>query len=1314
MNLKTFARFGRRGRRLVWGGAITGLMLAAGTTAIGDVSPEAKRLADQDRASLSLFAGPTAVLQGNQLQCGIVNFGDVCANVFNSPTGGGGFWPTGSQNQYIFNTGLQVAGIMGADGGPWANDTVGAYFFDARGTQAHGTPLTNVFNSLNPDDISNWPAEAFIPEGSPLFQPVLQGRATASQQDSWVQYWDGDPGLNASRSHPMGITVTQRSLAWNYPAGNESLIYFIYNFRNSTAEADFQQLNEAQFFAGDNALPDGGITINEIYAAFATDMDVTSDATANLSTAVLPFDVGLSYHGGFAAPEFTYPSDLFFPPFFTNAPGLIGVKYLRSPIDPVTNEQVGLTLFSITLNPGSAGPGEVADPLGDRQLWRYLAGKLNPALGDPPCNVTAGVTNPDPDEVERALCFMRQTAGDTRFFQASGPTSLGPGDDGTIVVAYIAAPTVEFLPGGGTSGISANDANDSANPPGIPSFHPGFPSARGCTDPNVVPGSCSETDAANPVKPLEFGAGWVQYNGPAPDSDLETPAHKLDQSLVDVVPGSLLGRSIVAQEIFDSNFLLAFSPEQPTFYLVPGDNQVTVIWDPSPTEELGDPFVEVASDIESALFNPNFREFDVEGYRVWRGTSSGSLSLIAQYDYATTTFTDETCETVQPEEDIGNPEGLGFAGAEECPAGFSITRPIDATLIFNNGTQGGEPGAGVARLADGRAAYTADPIVTVESDEAGASLPLNNTGVPFAHVDTDVTNNFTYFYAVSAFDVNSPFSGPHSLRSARVTQSVVPRADSPNIQEAALTASFVSDADGNPLVNGTMPDLHPEDGIFLGPIPPTNVDMISQSFAPLLPRLLGAGTFTARIDSVKPDWTQQEACDPNWAFQSVCYRMFVTGSGQQFQVPGLASNWSAFGRPATTVAEGRMVEAPFDQDALDVFGIPSASAFGTASFRLDEAINLGSWEGQQNRRAAREHTTPGGARWFSGTEETTPDPTAFIRVGHLAEVDSVWMPVHHTNMGDGTTLANSGTVQFFGYFLAHLARSADIRVTWGEGGSVEVRDVTHNVDVPFSADYGSSWGFLNSDIDGSGAVDWIDFFAVGEGGATEFESQVLGLGLTPGELQTTATIGPIGLGGAFPQGQTHTGFAMYLNGMRHFFVTNELPPAGTVWTLRSYHGAITSSEETATTADPSGYEWHPIYDTVSPPEGNGSPLIPGLQLVWEVESATNFDAPADLTQVHTVPDPYLGSSLYDRAPTSKQLMFVNLPPEATIRIYTLTGVLVDVLVHDDITGGGRLAWNVRNRNNQFVASGVYFFHVMTPNGDSHVGKFTIVNQAGSN
>ncbi len=75
---------------------------------------------------------------------------------------------------------------------------------------------------------------------------------------------------------------------------------------------------------------------------------------------------------------------------------------------------------------------------------------------------------------------------------------------------------------------------------------------------------------------------------------------------------------------------------------------------------------------------------------------------------------------------------------------------------------------------------------------------------------------------------------------------------------------------------------------------------------------------------------------------------------------------------------------------------------------------------------------------------------------------------------------------------------------------------------------------------------------------------------------------------------------------------------------------------------------------------------------------------------------------------------VGRQPVATIRIYSLTGVLVDIVNHEDVTGGSRAVWNLRNRNNQFVASGVYFFHVVTPEGDTHVGKFTVVNFGGQN
>lgn len=40
-----------------------------------------------------------------------------------------------------------------------------------------------------------------------------------------------------------------------------------------------------------------------------------------------------------------------------------------------------------------------------------------------------------------------------------------------------------------------------------------------------------------------------------------------------------------------------------------------------------------------------------------------------------------------------------------------------------------------------------------------------------------------------------------------------------------------------------------------------------------------------------------------------------------------------------------------------------------------------------------------------------------------------------------------------------------------------------------------------------------------------------------------------------------------------------------------------------------------------------------------------------------------------------------------------------------------LTWDLLNHTDLMVASGVYFYHVTTPEGREHVGKFTIVNSA---
>src|SRR5687768_5492541 len=136
------ASFARRARTTSWSLALTLASLAGSS--------------DDVRAQGTLLPGGSAelVLTGNEFQCNLDNEAGICHAL--SPTIPGAVWPSGSSNAYIFNSGLIVAALIGPDGGLWAGDTVGSPFFNRNGGSI-ATPITNLWNSLDPDDLSDWP-----------------------------------------------------------------------------------------------------------------------------------------------------------------------------------------------------------------------------------------------------------------------------------------------------------------------------------------------------------------------------------------------------------------------------------------------------------------------------------------------------------------------------------------------------------------------------------------------------------------------------------------------------------------------------------------------------------------------------------------------------------------------------------------------------------------------------------------------------------------------------------------------------------------------------------------------------------------------------------------------------------------------------------------------------------------------------------------------------------------------------------------------------------------------------------------------------
>lgn len=100
---------------------------------------------------------------------------------------------------------------------------------------------------------------------------------------------------------------------------------------------------------------------------------------------------------------------------------------------------------------------------------------------------------------------------------------------------------------------------------------------------------------------------------------------------------------------------------------------------------------------------------------------------------------------------------------------------------------------------------------------------------------------------------------------------------------------------------------------------------------------------------------------------------------------------------------------------------------------------------------------------------------------------------------------------------------------------------------------------------------------------------------------------------------------------------------------------------------------------------------------------------ATLSDVRVVPNPYnLASSQNVRWPDRQdKLGFLNVPGEATIKIYTERGDLVNTIQHND--GSGDAYWDLTTSSNQVVVSGLYIA-VITNNetGKQIVRKFVII------
>jgi hypothetical protein len=107
-------------------------------------------------------------------------------------------------------------------------------------------------------------------------------------------------------------------------------------------------------------------------------------------------------------------------------------------------------------------------------------------------------------------------------------------------------------------------------------------------------------------------------------------------------------------------------------------------------------------------------------------------------------------------------------------------------------------------------------------------------------------------------------------------------------------------------------------------------------------------------------------------------------------------------------------------------------------------------------------------------------------------------------------------------------------------------------------------------------------------------------------------------------------------------------------------------------------------------------------------------AQQEMKDIRVVPNPYVAAvswepqNTYNSGRGPREIHFINLPQKCTIRIYNVSGTLVDKLEHESTVDNGTEIWDVMSRENLDIAYGLYLYHVEAPGVGEKTGTFAII------
>ncbi|KAA3610099.1 MAG: hypothetical protein D8M58_07305 [Calditrichaeota bacterium] len=155
------------------------------------------------------------------------------------------------------------------------------------------------------------------------------------------------------------------------------------------------------------------------------------------------------------------------------------------------------------------------------------------------------------------------------------------------------------------------------------------------------------------------------------------------------------------------------------------------------------------------------------------------------------------------------------------------------------------------------------------------------------------------------------------------------------------------------------------------------------------------------------------------------------------------------------------------------------------------------------------------------------------------------------------------------------------------------------------------------------------------------------------------------------------------------------------------------------------FDFKSALDSTQLPKANDVYRVTHRRPFWKDDSITfsimpegdqNLDIiSSSMDKIRVVPNPYVMTNSMEEAVANsflnqrRRLMFFNIPAECTIKIFTVSGLLVDKIDVENGVDNGIVHWDLLTDEGLEVAAGIYIYHIKAKlTGDTKLGKFAII------